>query len=326
MQQRDLRRLNPLLNLLADGRFHSGQELGRVLGISRTAVWNRLRALRELDLELQAVSGKGYRLGRPLEPLRHELILSQLDQVSQALLTEMEILTRVDSTNHYLMSRGKSGAACLAEYQQEGRGRRGRSWHSPYGAGICLSLSWQFDNCRSTLSALGLAAGVWIVEALQAAGVGGLGLKWPNDVLHGGKKLAGILIEIRGETEGPCLAVIGVGLNVDMPERAASSIGQPWTDIRTITGRQPERNRIAGLLLHHLLKGLANYRQQGLTTVLERWNRLDCLANRPVQLQLPRETVTGTAHGVDETGALRLHCKEGVRLIHSGEVTLRPET
>ncbi len=324
MRDSGLRRIYPLLKILADGHFHSGQQLGEALGVSRTAIWKKLQSLEEIGLAVHAVSGKGYRLSRPLELLQHERIISHLDSTSRTLLNKLEILPETDSTNRYLMARTETGLACFAEYQQDGRGRRGRSWHSPFAANICFSLTWHFDDAANTLSGLSLAAGVWIAEALQAAGISGVGLKWPNDVLHNGRKLAGVLIEMKGETAGPCQTVIGIGLNVDMPAKTAETIDQPWTDIRIITGQQPRRNQIAGLLLHHLLTGLSSYQRNGLSTVLERWNEMDCMAGRQVQLHHPSGVLAGTARGIDETGALQLACKDGLRSIHSGEVSLRP--
>ncbi len=319
----DLHRLYPLLKILADGRFHSGETLGRELGISRTAVWKRLRMIERVGLEVQAVSGKGYRLRQPLELLQRDHVLSALDPASRALLARLEILPQLDSTNRYLMDRAEHGIACFAEFQSAGRGRRGRKWHSPFAANLYLSVSWHFDTPAAALSGLSLAAGVWIADALQAAGVEGTQLKWPNDVLHGGNKLAGILTELKGEAEGPCLAVVGIGLNLEMPLQEAGGIDQPWTDLCTVTGTRPPRNRIAGLLLRHVLQGLAEYQRTGLAATRQRWHRLDYTAGKPVRLLLPSGTVSGTAQGIDEQGALLLRSGENVHAIHSGQVSLR---
>jgi len=276
-----------------------------------------------LGLELDAVSGKGYRLSRPLELLQRDQIIACLDTNSRARLKELEILPEIDSTNRYLMNRTETGLACFAEFQNSGRGRRGGNWHSPFAANIYLSLTWRFDDTTSVAASLGLAAGVWIAEALQDTGITGIGLKWPNDVLYNGAKLAGVLVEIKKESTGSCRAVIGVGLNIDMPDTAAQYIEQPWTDIRTITGQQPQRNLIAGVLLHNLLNGLSCYQTDGPAAMLERWNELDCMAGHQVQLHQSSGILTGTAQGIDETGALQLLCEEGLCCVHSGEVRLR---
>lgn len=128
---------------------------------------------------------------------------------------------------------------------------------------------------------------------------------------------------MQGEADGPCLAVVGVGLNLDMAHFDTGQIGQPWTDLRTVAGCRPQRNRLAGLLLHHMLTGLSRYQQDGLDEVLDRWSELDCLAGRPVRLQHPAGELSGTAQGVDRTGALLLRCADGVRAVHSGEVSVR---
>ncbi len=324
MEGEAIHRLYPLLAHLADGRFHSGESLGKALGVSRAAVWKKIRAIGALGLEVQAVNGKGYRLRQPLELLERDQILSVLDASTRALLDGLEILPEVDSTNRYLMTRSRARIACFAEYQQAGRGRRGRPWLSPFAANLYLSLSWRFDGPATALSGLSLAVGVWIAEALHDAGIGeGIQLKWPNDILHRNRKLGGVLVEMKGEAEGPCLAVIGVGLNLDMRGHDTGSIDQPWTDLHTITKRRPPRNRLAGLLLHHLLKGIVEYERHGLTPVHHRWNHLDCMAGKPVSLHLPSETLSGIAGGIDEKGALLLRTTNGVRTIHSGEVTLR---
>ncbi len=325
MRHPDLRLIHPLLELLADGRFHSGAELGAALGIGRAAIWKRMRIVERLGLRVQAVSGKGYRLPEPVELLHRERIVATLDRRSRELLAGLEILPGTGSTNLHLMRCGQGGMACLAEYQWAGRGRRGRSWYAPLGGAIALSLSWRFDDSAAALAGLSLATGVWAAEALRAAGVEGVGVKWPNDLLHEGRKLGGILIELQGEADGPCLAVIGVGINLDLGRAAASQIEQPWTDLRTITGRRPQRNRLAGLLLHHLLLGLESYREEGLEGVLERWNELDCMAGRPVRLLHAGGTMNGTVQGIDKGGALLLRCVDGVHAVHSGEVSLRPQ-
>ncbi len=323
MPRADPGRELPLLEILADGRFYSGEQLGKLLGASRTAILKGLHSLGDLGLELQAVRGKGYRLLRPVELLRHDAIISRLNGHSRSLLNELEILPRIDSTNRYLLERSGTGLACFAEYQHAGRGRGGRRWQSPFASGICCSVRWRFDGVAHPLSGLSLAAGVWVVDALRAAGIREVGLKWPNDVLHGGAKLAGILVEAKGEMAGSCQIVIGVGLNIDMPPVMASGIEQPWTDLKRVTGRQPGRNRIAGLLLHHLLTGLSVYEEKGLPGFQARWEALDCTAGRQVQIQHASGSLLGTAQGIDERGAIRLRCPDGFRHFHSGEVTLR---
>src|SRR5690606_22869911 len=112
-----------------------------------------------------------------------------------------------------------------------GKGRRGRTWVSPLGRNIYFSLLWGFQNGVAALEGLSLLCAVAVVRALQRAGVDGLGVKWPNDVLRHGNKLAGILLEVQGDVTGPCRVVIGIGINVHMPASAGASIDQAYSDL-----------------------------------------------------------------------------------------------
>lgn len=315
-----------ILTALGDGRFHSGEALAHTLGVSRTAVWKHLQALAEWGLDVHAVPGKGYRLAAPLELLRREAVLEALDHESRPLLAELEVHPQLGSTNTHLGTRLAaltSGHACLAEYQTAGRGRRGRSWVSPFGANIYLSLLWRFSLSPSSLGGLGLAVGVAVARALHEAGLQEIGLKWPNDILWRGRKLAGTLLEMSGEASGPVAVVIGIGLNVRMPAPAGAAIDQAWVDLETAVGGGVSRNATAGLLLHHLLLTMRQYQTAGLAPFLEEWRRRDLIAGRTVHLQLANRTLTGVAQGVDHTGALLLRDRGTVTSHTAGEVSVR---
>jgi len=316
-----------ILYALGDGRFHSGEALAQALGVSRTAVWKHLQALGEWGLDVHAVPGKGYRLAAPLELLRREAIVAALDQNSRPLLADLELHLQLTSTNTHLSARATaglpSGHACLAEYQTAGRGRRGRSWVSPFAANVYLSLLWRFSLAPATLGGLGLAVGVAVVRALQQAGLQGIGLKWPNDVIWRGRKLAGTLLEMTGESFGPVAVIIGIGLNVRMPASAGAAIDQDWVDMETALGAGTSRNALAGVLLHHLLLALRDYQNAGLAPFLEEWRRHDLIAGKSVRLQLPHRTLTGIAQGVDQTGALLLQDRGTVTSHAAGEVSVR---
>src|SRR5690606_303392 len=205
--------LPSILNLLADGKYHSGQELACLLGRSRTAIWKHLQKLEDLGLHLSAVKGRGYRLEGGLELLDEGLIRSSLDSQAQALLSKLDIHYIIDSTNsHALRERfaESSGYICLSEQQTAGKGRRERPWVSPFGRNIYLSLLWSFDGGVVTLEGLSLAVGVAVEEALNSCGVEGVMLKWPNDVLWQQRKLAGILLEVVGDPAGSCQVVVGI--------------------------------------------------------------------------------------------------------------------
>lgn len=317
-----------VLQHLADGRFHSGAQLGAALGVSRSAVWKQIQRLAELGLDVHAVRGRGYRLAEPLELLDAEIIRQALPPESQTLLRRLEVQFDLDSTNRYLRQAGApAGHVCLAERQTGGRGRRGRKWVSPFGSNIYLSAAWRFGGSAAALSGLSLALGVATARALERAGVAGVGLKWPNDLLWQQRKLGGLLLELFGEACGPCDVVVGVGLNVAMPAADAALVDQPWTDLRSILGDTcPGRNRMASLLLAELLPALARYEQDGLTPFLDDWRRLDVAAGREVRLQLARESVTGTAVGVDASGALLVRSGATTRRFASGEISMRLAT
>jgi BirA family biotin operon repressor/biotin-[acetyl-CoA-carboxylase] ligase len=315
-----------LLGLLADGRFHSGQRLGAELGLSRAAVWKLAHGLQALDLDVYAVPGKGYRLAAPIELLDRARILAAMGPAALRMLSGLEILPSVGSTHTELLERARqglpSGFACLAEHQSAGRGRRGRTWISPFGANLYLSLLWRFEQPPSLVAGLGLAVGVSVARALQGAGIGSLGLKWPNDVLWQGRKLGGILLDLAGESTGPSTVVVGVGINGDMPVRSGAMIDQPWVDLRTVLGRSPERNRLAGLVLGSVLLGLDQFSREGLAPCLPAWNDLDVSRGRTVAVDTGHGQVIGTAMGLDPEGALLVSVHGETRRYLAGEVSL----
>lgn len=319
-----------LVGLLADGRFHSGQRLADTLGVSRTAIWKQMRRLAELGLEVQSVPGRGYRLSRPLELLSHAAITAGLDAEAGARLSALEILPRTESTNKVLRDRlddpAAHGCVCLAEYQSRGRGRRGRDWISPFGHNLYLSLLWRFPCGPDSMQGLSLAIGTALVAALEEAGLQGAGLKWPNDILVEGSKLGGILIDMSGASGGPTAAVIGIGLNVAMPETAAADIEQDWTDLRSHLPDGVSRNRLAAGVINQLIAAVQQYEQTGLAGFQPAWRRHDLAHNRRVTLHLPNEAVAGHARGIDESGALIVEIEGRQRRFSSGEISLRLST
>ena len=260
-----------LLPLLADGEFHSGQDLAEAMGVSRTAVWKQVnRLVNDSVLAIESVKGKGYRIPGGIDLLDAAQVKAGLDPRAAALMGRLEILDTVDSTNAHVMrlaeQDGLTGLVCTAEQQSAGRGRRGRQWVSPYASNLYLSLLWEFTQGAAALEGLSLAVGVAVARALRACDVPAVQLKWPNDVLYDGAKLGGILLEMSGDAAGSCRVVIGVGLNVAMPKAAAGAIDQAWTDIKTITNNQhPRRSRILAALLNELLPLVADFEQRGFT-------------------------------------------------------------
>lgn len=318
-----------VLALLGDGNFHSGEELAGCLGgISRAAIWKVIQALVERGIDVHAVRGRGYCLANPLELLDQDRIAAELNDEVRHLVSAIEVYPWLDSTNTYLMQRARagcdSGLACFAEAQTAGRGRRGRSWISPFGANLYFSLLWRFPANPPALTGLSLVIGIAVAHALEKLGVEGIGLKWPNDILWQQRKLGGILLEFGGESTGPCHVVAGVGVNVAMPQRAGQIIDQAWVDMRHILGSGTvSRNRMAGCLLSEMVTACQRFQSWGFRPFREAWKPLDLTFEQPVVLTLPTQTITGIAKGIDAEGCLCLDTGSGRQRFTTGEVSLR---
>ncbi len=316
-----------LLEILADGHFHSGETLGLKLGITRAAIWKQLRALEALGMTVFAVRGRGYRLDQQIEFLQADVIQEQLPPAARKNLHQLIVLHEVDSTNSYLKSlavRGAaSGTACLAEWQRQGRGRRGRNWVSPFGASLYLSMLWRFPIGPAALAGLSLAVGVALARAMPGGVAPGLGLKWPNDLHWNGQKLGGVLIELAGESSGPSYAVIGVGVNLRMPACAGGMIDQPWTDLSRICTEIPSRNALAAAVLTQLCIALQTFESDGLSSFMNDWRDRDITAGNAVQLDLPSGVIKGHAQGIADDGAILIRVGDELRRYASGEISLR---
>ncbi len=321
-----LSRLRPVLELLADGAFHSGESLGFTLGVSRAAVWKQLKKLETFGLELEVVKGRGYRLCGGLDLLDAKRIQAMLTPVARKLLGTVTILDQAASTNIELLEQLKigSGHGCvlLAEWQSAGRGRRGRSWVSTLGGGINLSLGWQFGGGVHLLEGLSLAVGVALARALAKFEVPDVRLKWPNDVWCRGRKLAGVLLELTGDLTDCCGVVIGIGLNMRLPKCSGAAIDQPWVDLEQV---RPGigRNQLVAAVVDELLPMLQAYPHRGFCNWQQEWQQLDQFTGCEVQLHTSRQQWSGVACGVDETGALLLEVDGETQRFHSGEVSLR---
>ncbi|WP_346838774.1 bifunctional biotin--[acetyl-CoA-carboxylase] ligase/biotin operon repressor BirA [Microbulbifer sp. SAOS-129_SWC] len=321
-----LEALRPVLELLADGEVHSGQALGTALGVSRAAVWKQLQKLEQFGLALESVKGRGYRLPGGLNLLDAAAIETGLSAAATSLLGELVVADRVDSTNAQLLGLlergGGHGVAMFAEQQTAGRGRRGRSWVSPFSGGINLSIGWQFSGGVQLLEGLSLAVGVALARALAEFEVPDVRLKWPNDVWCRGRKLAGVLLELSGDLTDRCAVVVGVGVNVGLPQGAAAAIDQPWIDLNSVCAGI-DRNRLAAAMLNQLLPLLDSYPECGFAAYRDAWQDLDQFAGRPVCLRSAQREWRGIAAGVDNSGALLLEVDGERRSFHGGEISLR---
>lgn len=322
-----------LLALLADGQWHSGQSLGARLGKTRAAVWKGITALRGLGVGIEAGPGRGYRWPQATELLQRRTLEAALAPATRARLCQLDLESICDSTSARLLAApapepGRA-RACLAEYQTGGRGRRGRSWQSPPASGLCLSVSWSFAQPPAALSGLGLAAGVMVAEALEALGAPGVGLKWPNDLVTADGKLAGILVDMSGESAGPMRVVVGLGLNLRLPPGLVSELAREPGSYgvaaleATLPGMAGQRNLLAARLIDALVNGLAQFAHDGFPAFADRWRRRDVLAGRPVRISGPGGSHEGVARGIDAYGALLLECGGELQAVLSGDVSLR---
>ncbi len=319
-----------LLGLIADGSFHSGEELGKTLGITRSAIWKIIKQLAQRGLDIYCVRGRGYRLSEPVELLDESKILSLLEPSVRQQLGQLALLPEVNSTNQYLLEQVPKGlpprSICLAEHQTAARGRRGRSWLSALGRNIYLSLSWHFPAGAASLSGLSLAVGIAVSRVLKQFQLPDIQIKWPNDVLCRKKKIAGILLEICGDAAGPCDVVIGVGLNVNNPRDGHfAQIDQPWTDINQVMEkRQPTRHQLVSALIEQLFDVLGTFEQQGLDGFKEEWQTLDMLDGAQVQLCSSAEQFKAIARGIDEQGSLLVERSDRIVAIRGGDISVRP--
>ncbi len=320
---------NALLRLLSDGHFHSGTDLGLSLGVSRAAVCKTIKSLGETGVNIHRVTGRGYRLEQPFAPLDVQQILAELQRLAPlpSAAFALEVLEETDSTSSHLLQGtvdDNNVRVCLAEAQRQGRGRRGRHWVATPWHNILLSMAWRFEQGPAALAGLSLAAGVAAVHALQEYGVSGFGLKWPNDLLWRERKLAGLLVDIRGEAAGPCSAIVGLGLNVYLDPRDAATIDQPWVDLHTMLQQTIDRNRLAALLIHHFTEMFRRFESDGLAVFRSEWEAHHCYAQQRVCLLQGDTQIEGEVQGIDDSGALLIRDASGtLRRFHSGEISLR---
>jgi BirA family transcriptional regulator, biotin operon repressor / biotin---[acetyl-CoA-carboxylase] ligase len=324
-----------LLRHLADGAFHSGEDLAASVGLTRARVSQVLKDAEASGLALERVKGLGYRLleaPRFLDPAAVEQRLERLARERDVpVAVDLEVVDQVDSTSSELMRRSQRkdihGMALAAEWQTAGRGRRGRTWTAVVGGSLTFSLGWTFEQGAGFLAGLSLAVGVAVVRALEAEGFTGVALKWPNDIIHRHLKLGGILVELNGDALGPSTTVIGIGLNVRLPDVVRQDIASPVTDLTRVAGRKGpavDRNTLLARLLTELAAVLEQYANEGFAPFAAEWQHRHAYQGKPVRLLLPDGVVVhGKVAGVDASGALVL--ADGPRRARflSGEISLR---
>jgi len=327
----DVSRRTRLLQLLSDGETHSGEVLAEQLGVTRAAVWKLISVLRDMGVDIASHARKGYQLPHAMQLYDAARIAALLDPAVRAQLQRIDVLLTVGSTNQYVSehpaNHNTHAVLCVAELQPDGRGRRGRAWLAPFGSGICMSLGYWFDSMPSGFSALTLVVGVALIRALHGVGLKEAKLKWPNDVVIHGRKLAGVLTEMRGEAAGPTHVVIGVGCNLRIPEATRTQLAQSQThlaDLHDELGDQtPDRNVLVAAFTVQLLECMNLFAREGFIAFIHEWQRYDALRDAEVKVLHGEQVLLGVARGVTEDGSLLIETPQGIQRFTSAEVSLR---
>jgi BirA family biotin operon repressor/biotin-[acetyl-CoA-carboxylase] ligase len=319
---------------LSDGRHYSIGDIAEGLGVSRLVVNRAARALDDAGLDVHYEEGKSLQLREPVEWLDKDAILAAISDPVRDLMQSFDLVDEVSSTNERLLSQGAPElgkvSVCLSEFQSGGRGRRGRKWQSPPGAGIYLSLGWLFDSQPQQLPSLGLAAGLTMRQTLLEAGAKDIMLKWPNDLTCHDRKLGGVLSELRSDGNGPAFVVLGIGINHRLPKRTGDGIiaagGLVPTDLAEVfQGNPPGRSSLAGALVTALVDTLGRFTKGGFAPWQDSWEDADALVGRHVRVSGWGGNFSGTAKGIDSDGALCVDVRGEMRTVVAGDVTVRPE-
>lgn len=312
------------LALLADGKFHSDNEISQILGIPCKLVSKFLKRILDPTINLEIKNNSHFRILDGLELLDAALIYNKLANTKQ-LLTQLDVLTVIDSTNNYLLGKIKCSGnyAVFAEQQTAGRGQFDRKWITSFGKNICLSLLWHFPNQANKLAGLSLVVGIAVAKALEQYGLKNIQLKWPNDIVHQEKKLAGVLIESRSINTKTYAAVIGIGLNLYTPSTSSQIIDQAITDVYSLQGSPPQRNLLAALILKNLLSLLFEFQSKEFAYFLPDWQRFDSLLDKPIKLLSPIASRVGIARGVNTKGQLCVLIEKKIHYFDNGEIRVK---
>ncbi|EML1938126.1 MULTISPECIES: bifunctional biotin--[acetyl-CoA-carboxylase] ligase/biotin operon repressor BirA [Providencia] len=312
-----------LIELLSDAQIHSGQQLGDKIGMTRAGINKHIKTLRSWGIQVQTITGKGYKLPYSVNLLNGEVIRKQV-QGSHVIVEPV-----IDSTNQYMLDRIpglQSGDTCLAEYQSAGRGRRGRQWVSPFGCNLYLSMYWKLDQGPAAAVGLSLVVGIVIAKTLNKISKGKVKVKWPNDLYLNDKKLAGILVELTGKTGDAAHIIIGIGINIGMEKKnidKEKSINQEWASLVDEV-ENIERNELSASIINALKEALILFEKEGLAPFLESWFELDNFLGRKVKLLIGDKIITGIEKGIDQQGALLLQHDNGDIIPYiGGEISLR---
>ncbi|MGL4714146.1 MAG: bifunctional biotin--[acetyl-CoA-carboxylase] ligase/biotin operon repressor BirA [Shewanella sp.] len=311
-------RKRQILALLSSGQFVSGEQLANELEISRAAVNKHIDTLAAYGVSIYSVKGRGYKLANPISLIDASRLVQSID-------SRCFYFDEIASTNGFMLSHTaelKSGDVCVAEYQSAGRGRRGRTWVSPYGHHLYFSLFWTFPQGMAQAMGLSLVVACTLVEVLKSFGVENIGVKWPNDIYVDNKKLAGILIEMSRQTDSECQLIIGVGINMAMSEEQGKGIDQPWSDLSELVC-MPDKTALVIALQKQLKRDIQLFEREGLGAFQARWQTVDLFYGRDIRLLMGEKSVDGICRGIDEQGAVLLETVDGVQTFIGGEISLR---
>jgi BirA family biotin operon repressor/biotin-[acetyl-CoA-carboxylase] ligase len=320
----------PVLSILSDGKFHSGEIMAKNFNVSRAAIWHAISGAEKLGVEVFSVRGKGYRLSQSLDLVEEKKVKQAIGEMSN--LFKVTVLDVVDSTNDYLKKVAVNGhphASCVvSNIQTHGKGRRGRQWQSALGENLTFSFLWRFTKGAAALSGLSLAVGIALIRSLKKLDIHQALLKWPNDILVEDdgiyKKLAGILIELQGDMDGQSAAIIGIGINLNLSKKQAEKIDQPAVSINQCTSESIDPNNLLAIIIKNLAEVLAIFEDSGFTSLKNEWLSYDAFQDKVINVTLGDGNSTqGRSQGVDDFGSLKVITDAGAKVYASGEISIR---
>jgi len=321
-----------IIDVLADGKFHSGEILANQFKVSRVSIWNAISEAEQFGVEIHSVRGKGYKLTHAVELLNESSIKRAIGE--QANFFNIEVMDITTSTNSVMMQKASEGlphASCIAtNIQTAGKGRRGRKWISELGENLTFSFLWRFNQGAAMLSGLSLVVGIALIRTFKQLGINQALLKWPNDVLifheKAYKKLAGILIELQGDLDGQSLAVIGIGINLNISKKQIKKIDQPAIDLQKITEESMNPNNLIALIIKELARILSEFELNGFSSLKEEWAMSHAFHEKVISLTKgDGQNVIGRVIDISDEGSLILQTNQGQQNFSSGEVVLNKD-
>ncbi|MFB9275238.1 biotin--[acetyl-CoA-carboxylase] ligase [Cohnella cellulosilytica] len=316
-----------LLGLLEEreGEYVSGEEISRLLGVSRTAVWKQVRKLEAEGYRIEAVPRLGYRLtGKPSRLTLQELLPKLRTSSFGRRLTLLDVVDSTQNELRLLAERGaEEGTLVIAEQQTSGRGRMGRSWVSPAGKGIWMSLLLRPPVPLPLTPQLTLLAAVALSRAIsQQLPALEIGIKWPNDLLVDGKKISGILLESAAEDERLNYIIVGMGISANLEaEDYSEELLSKAISLKMASGQTVDRSALIAAVLEQFEQLYKLYLEQGFAPIRTLWEARSVTLGKRTELYTPQGTVVGVPLGLDDMGGLRIELPDGsARTIYSAEV------